>query len=88
MDGYSLTFIDKCFKMVVNNLVIKLSQVTIVEKKTFILSLPYVGDVSLQTRTKSRNSFKGILTFCKLQIIFKRLKNLLMFSVSKIAYLF
>ena len=57
--------------MVINKLVIKRPQVTTVEKKTLILSLPYPGDISLQTRTKLRKSFKSILNCCKLQIVFK-----------------
>ena len=75
-NGYLLSFIDKCFKMVINKLVIKCPQVTTVEKKTLILSLPNLGDISLQTRTKLRKSFKGILNCCKLQIVFKSEKKL------------
>ena len=60
-------------------LVIKRPQLTAVERKTLILSLPYLGDVSLQTRTKLRKSFKGILNCCKPQILFN--------SDLKIAYL-
>ena len=45
-NGYLLSFIDKCFKMMINKLVIKRPQVTTVEK-TLILSLPYLGDISL-----------------------------------------
>ena len=74
-NGYFLSFIDKCFKMFINKLVIKCPQVTTVEKKTLILSLPYLGDVSLQT-TKLRRSFKGILNCCKLQIVFKSQRKL------------
>ena len=48
-NGYPLSFTDKCFKMAINKLVIKRSQVTTVERKTLILSLPYLGDISLQT---------------------------------------
>ena len=70
-NGYPLSFIDKCFKMVINKLVIKRPQVITVEKKTLILPLPYLGDVSLQTKTKLRKSFKGILNRCKLQVVFK-----------------
>ena len=72
-----LSFIDKCFKMVIDKLVIKLPQVTTVEKKTLVweedlvLSVLYLGDVSLQTRTKLRKPFKGILNSCNLQIVFK-----------------
>ena len=79
-NGYPLSFIDKFFKMIINKMVIKRSQVTTAEKKTLILSLPYPGDISLQTRIKLRKSFKGILNCCKLQIVFK--------SQSKLANVF
>ena len=75
-NGSPLLFIDKYFKMVINKLVIKHPQVTTVEKKTLLLSLPYLGDISLQTRTKLRKSFKGILNCCKLQIVFKSQRKL------------
>ena len=70
-NGCPLSFVDKCFKMVFNKLVIKGLQVKTVENKTLVLPLPYLGDVSLQTRTKLKKSFKGILNCCKLQIVFK-----------------
>ena len=73
-NGYPLSFIAKCFKMVINKLVIKCPQVTTVEKKTLIVSL---GDVFLKTRTKLTKSFKGILNCCKLQIVFKNQRKLL-----------
>ena len=78
-NGYPMSFIDKCFKLVINKLVIKRPQVTTVEKKTLILSLPYQGDISLQTRTKLRKSFKGILNCCKLQVVFKSQRKLAVF---------
>ena len=74
-NGCPLSFTGRCFKMVINKLVIKRRQVTAVEK-TLILSLPYLGDISLQTRTKLRKSFKGILNCCKLQTVFKNQKKL------------
>ena len=55
---HPLSFIDKYFKIVINKLLIKRSQVPTVEKKTLILSLPYLGDISLQTRIKLRKSSK------------------------------
>ena len=73
---YTLKFVLICFKIVINKLVIKRPQVTTVEKKTLILSLPYLGDISLQTRTKLRKSFKSILNCCKLQIVFKSQRKL------------
>ena len=39
-NGYPFSFIVKYFKMVINKLVIKRPQVTTVEKKTLVLSLP------------------------------------------------
>ena len=60
MNRYPLSFNEKCFKMVFNKLVIKCPQVTTVEKKTLMLSLPYLRDISLQMKTKLRKSFKGI----------------------------
>ena len=55
---------------------IKHPQLTTVEKKTLFLSLPYLGEISLQTRTKLRKSFKGLLNSCKLQIVFKSQRKL------------
>ena len=84
MNGYPLSFIDKYFKMVVNKLMIKHPQVTTVEKKTLILSLPYLGGITLQVRTKLRKSFKVILNCCKLQIVFnsqRKLANIFQFRV-------
>ena len=46
-------------------------KVITVPKKTLFLDLPYLGPLSLQTRTKLRKSLKGILNCCKLQIVFK-----------------
>ena len=62
--------------MVINKLVIKRPQVTTVEQKSLILSLPYLGNISLQRRTKLRKPFKSILNCCKLQTPFKSLRKL------------
>ena len=39
-NGYPLSFIDKCFKMVINKLVIKRSQVTTVENLNSVTTIP------------------------------------------------
>ena len=49
--------------------VVKETTVTI--KKPLVLVLPYLGSISLQTRTKLKKSLKNILNCCKLQIVFK-----------------
>ena len=64
------------FKTVINMLVIKCPQITAVERKTLIPSLPYLRNISLQTRTKLRKSFKGILICCKFQVVFKSQRKL------------
>ena len=38
--------------------------------------MPYLGEISLQTRTKLRKSLKGLLNSCKLQIVFKSQRKL------------
>ena len=50
---------------------IKRPQLITVEKKTLFLSLSYLGEISLQNRTKLRKSLKGLLNSCKLQTVFK-----------------
>ena len=40
------------------------------------LSLTYLEEISLQSRTKLRKSFKGLLNSCKLQISFKSQRKL------------
>ena len=51
-NGYPDNFIDKCFKKFLNNIHLVKENVTTVEKKRFLLVLPYLGTISLQTRTK------------------------------------
>ena len=63
-NGYRLSFIDKCFEIVINKFVIKRPQVTTVEKKTLILSQLYPEDIFIETRNKLEKSFKGILNCC------------------------
>ena len=76
--------------MVINKLVIKRPQVTIIGKKTWTL-----GNISLETRTELKKSFKDILNCCKLQIVFKtqrklanvfRFKDCLSFLVFGVVY--
>ena len=75
-NGYPLSFIDDCFKTFVDKLFNKRTQLIRVENKNFFLVLPYLGEISLQTRTKLRKSLKGLLNCCKLQIVFKSQRKL------------
>ena len=58
-------------------------KIVIVLKKPFFLVLPYLGPLSLQTRTKLGKSLIGILICCKLLIMFKsrnKLSNVIRFK--------
>ena len=70
-NGFSENFINNCFKVFLDNKYRIQEKVTTVPKKTLSLVLPYLGPLSLQTRTKLRKSLKGVLNCCKLQIVFK-----------------
>ena len=66
-NGYPTSFIDKCFKTLLDQLFIKKPQVLTVEKKTLTLVLPFLGNLSLQTKTKLQNVLKRVLGCCKIQ---------------------
>ena len=70
-NGYPEIFINICFKVFLDNKYKIQEKVITVPKKTLLLVLPYFGPLSLQTRTKSRKSLKGVLNCCKLHIAFK-----------------
>ena len=70
------SFIDNCFKTFLHKLFIKTPKISTVDKKTLNLSLPYLGNISSQTRTKLKKSFKYILNCCKIQIVFKSQRKL------------
>ena len=57
-------------------IIIKKLQVLTVEKKTLTLVLPFLGNLSLQTKTKLQNVLKRVLGCCKIQIVFKSQRNL------------
>ena len=70
-NGYPENLIDRCFTLLLNRIHILKDKVPTVEKKPLQLALPYLGTISLQTRTELQKSIKGELNCCKLQIIFK-----------------
>ena len=70
-NGYPENVIDKCFKKFLNNIHLFKENVPIVEKSRLLLTLPYLGIIYFQTRTKLQQALKGVLNFCKLEIVFK-----------------
>ena len=59
------------FKKFLDNIHLVKEKVPTVERKCLLLVLPYLGVISLQTRTKLQQTIKGILNCCKLEIAFK-----------------
>ena len=57
-----------------------------VEKKLLVLVFPYLGSISLQTRTKLKKSLKNILNCCKLQLVFKNKTRLGNNFISRIVF--
>ena len=70
-NDYPENFIDKCFKKFLDNIHLVKEKVPTVERKRLLLGLLYLGAISLQTRTKLQQAFKGVLNCCKLEIAFK-----------------
>ena len=64
-NGYPENFINNFLKVFLDSKYRIQEKVTTVPKKTLFLVLPYLGPLSLQTRTKLRKSLKGILNCCK-----------------------
>ena len=75
-NGYPTSFIDKCFEKCLDRLNIIKPTLATVEKKPLSLVLPYVGPIFLQVRTRIRNTIKGTLNCCKIQVILKRKRKL------------
>ena len=51
-NDYPENFIDRCFNLFLNRIHILKEKVPTVEKKPLLLVIPYLGTISLQTRTK------------------------------------
>ena len=59
---YPISFIDKCFEIVLDRLYLKRPQVLTAKKNTLTLVLPFLRKFSLQTRTKLQKVFKRTLS--------------------------
>ena len=63
-NSYPKNFMNKYFKRFLNNVHLVKENVPTVEKKRLLLVLPYLGIISLQTRTKLQQALKGVLNCC------------------------
>ena len=82
-NGYPGKAIDKCNKKFLDNIHFVKENVSKVEKRRFLLVLPYFGVISLKTRNKLQHAFKGVSNCCKLEIAFKCQTKLSNFFRSK-----
>ena len=73
---YPENFINNCLKTFLDNKLRIQEKVITDPKKPLLSVLPYLGPLSLITRTKLRKSLKDILSCCKLQIVFKESKQI------------
>ena len=65
---FLLTSVLKSF---LNNIHLVKENVPTVEKKRLLLVLPYLGIISLQSRTKLQQTLNAVLNCCKLELVFK-----------------
>ena len=75
-NGYPKSFIDNCFKTFLDKLFFKKPVISTAKKKTLTFVLPFLGDLSLQTKTKLQKVFRKTLGCCKVQFVFKSQRNL------------
>ena len=72
--------------MFLDNIHLVKEKLPTVERKRFLLVLPYLGVISLQTRPKLQQALKGVLNCCKLEIAFKCQTNFPILSDLKTLY--
>ena len=70
-NGYPASFIDKCFKTFLNKIYLKGRQVLTLEKEHLTLALPFLPELSLQTRIKLDKALKRVLIVLKLTSFLK-----------------
>ena len=68
---YPKSFVDLCIKKYSHKVFIKKEVVLKPSKKELICVLPFIGNKSLQLRTRLVNSIENNLRFCKLEVIFQ-----------------
>ena len=77
-------FINKCFKKFTDKIHVLKEATLTVEKKPYVLFLPYLGLISLLARTKLKKPFINIPHCCNLQVVF--IRQQLSFLVSFISF--
>ena len=68
---YPCKFVDRCIYTFFNKIYEKRSPITTVPKKEFMVVLPFLGTMSFRTKNQLIRTFRELLPFSKLKIIFK-----------------
>ena len=70
-NGYPLSFIDGCIKRFFEKLYVPKIRIPTVTKKELLIVLPYLGKLSLQTRSRLNKIVHSNLPSCKAIFVFK-----------------
>ena len=82
-NAFPIKLIDSCIKNFLNKRLTKKPVTLTAEKKDLVTVLPFLGKLSLDLRTRSRNSISKNLPVCKIKVIFKsstRVSNFFQFK--------
>ena len=83
-NAFPIKLVDSCIKKVLNKRHTVEPVTLTAEKKDLVIVLPFLGKLSLDLRTRLRNSISKNLPFCKIRVIFKSSTRISNFSSSKI----
>ena len=87
LSGYGENFIDLCLKSFSNKFHILKEKVPLAEKSLQLVR-PYLGIISLETRTKlHKKSLKGAVNYCKFQVFSKNQSKLKVSFASNVSIL-
>ena len=70
-NAFPIKLIGSCIKNVLNKRPTEKPVTLTVEKKDFVIVLPFLGILSLDLRTRLKNNINKNLPFCKIRVIFK-----------------
>ena len=84
-NNYPVGLIDQCVKTFLNKICVPKRNLITVPKKDVLIVLPFLGQFSLNLRSRSYNCFNKTLSQCNIKVIFQsniRLSNLFRFKDS------
>ena len=82
-NAFPIKLVGNCIKTFLNKKFLHTPVVLTLEKKELLITLPYLGNLSLAIRTGLQNSINRNLPFCEIKVIFKsttRLSNFFRFK--------